>query len=72
MPGFDVLITLPNVGTRIYSICCILSYLSRVTNAASPWSDELKDFAVGFPAMPYASVQDMGFPIDWQSHGFWK
>lgn len=72
MPTFDVLLPLPNAGTRIYSICCILSHLSRVTNAASSWPVELKVLLAGFPVMPYAGVQDMGFPRDWQTHGFWK
>ena len=72
MPPFDVLLPLPNAGTRIYSICCILSHLSRVTNAASSWPAELRDLVARFPVMPYASVQDMGFPRGWQTHDFWK
>jgi len=72
MPDFDSLLSLPNVGSRIYSVCCILSHLSRITNASSPWSAELRDMIEKFPVMPYAGVQDMGFPRDWQSHNFWK
>lgn len=72
MPDFDALLPLHNVSTRVYSICCILSYLSMVTNPASPWSSDLRAFVEDFPTMPYASPRDMGFPSGWQTHGFWK
>ena len=72
MPDFEALLPLHNVSTRIYSICCILSHLSRVTNASSSWPADLKDLIENFPTMPYASAQDMGFPHGWQLHKFWK
>lgn len=72
MPDFDALLPLYNASARVYSICCILSHLSKVTNASSPWPNELKTFVEGFPPMPYASAQDMGFPSGWQTHGFWR
>ncbi len=71
MPGFDDLMPLHNVSARIYSVCCILSHLSKVANATSSWPDELRSFVENFPVMPYVSAQDMGFPQGWQSHRFW-
>ena len=71
MPDFDALIPLINAGTRIYSVCCILSYLTRVINPQSSWIGEMKDMINGFPRMPHARIQQMGFPADWQTHRFW-
>lgn len=70
--NFDALVNLRSVNTRIYSICCILSHFSRVINPQSSWCQHLTEFIKNFPIMPYANVQDMGFPIDWQNHSFWK
>ena len=72
MPEFDALVALPRVGTRIYSICCILCHFSKVVNPQSSWPRQLRELVESFPIMPYAGVRDMGFPADWQSHGFWK
>lgn len=71
MPDFDALTVLPSIGTRIYSICCILSHLSRVTNPRSSWSNDLVDLVNEFPSVPHVSIQDMGFPPDWQTHPLW-
>lgn len=72
MPDFDALTALVNPGTRIYSICCILSYLTRVVNSQSSWANAMKNLINSFPVMPYAKIQDMGFPADWQTHNFWN
>ncbi len=69
---FDDLLTLPKINTRIYSICCILCHFSKVIDLKSSWSQDLINSIESFPQMPYASIQDMGFPPDWQSHSFWK
>ena len=71
MPDFDVLSSLPNAATRIYSVCCILCYLTRTINPQSSWIAELKNHMNAFPVMPHANVQDMGFPVNWQTYGFW-
>jgi abortive infection bacteriophage resistance protein len=72
MADFDALVPLHSVNTRIYSICCILSHFSKSINQRSSWSQRLTEFINSFPAMPYISVQDMGFPTNWQNHNFWK
>ena len=72
MPDFAPLLTLRAVNTRIYSVCCILSHFSKIINPQSLWPQELAALINTFPAMPYAAVQDMGFPSNWQSHNFWK
>ncbi len=72
MPEFDMLLTIPNVNTRLYSICCILSHLSRVINPSSTWTKQLVALVVQFPAMPHANIHHMGFPANWQGTDFWK
>lgn len=72
MDDFDALVPLPNVNTRIYSICCILCHFSRVVNSQSWWPLDLTELIEDFPAMPHANTENMGFPPDWQSHGFWN
>ena len=72
IPEFDPLLNLPTVTTRIYSVCCVLSYLTRALNPAASWRQDLKNLVGTFPTMPYASIQDMGFPADWHTHSFWK
>ena len=72
MADFDALVPLHSVNTRIYSICCILSHFSKSINQRSSWSQRLTELINSFPIMPYVSVQDMGFPTDWQNHNFWK
>jgi abortive infection bacteriophage resistance protein len=72
IPDFDVLLPIPNVGTRIYSACCILSHFSHVVNPTSEWSLRLAEKIDSFPVMPYADCQAMGFPLDWRDHNFWK
>jgi abortive infection bacteriophage resistance protein len=71
MPDFDVLHSVPQVQYRIYSVCCILSYFSKIINPQSSWPQKLAAHVRDFPAMPYASIQDMGFPADWETHPFW-
>ncbi len=69
---FDTLLSLPAVTTRIYNVCYILSYMTRALNPAASWPQDLKNLVDVFPTMPYASIQDMGFPADWHTHRFWK
>jgi abortive infection bacteriophage resistance protein len=69
---FDPLLNISIARTRIYGICCILSYLSHVTNAQSPWIEDLKEIVKSFPNVPHASIKSMGFPREWESHGFWN
>jgi abortive infection bacteriophage resistance protein len=69
---FDPLLSLPGVVTRMYSVCCILCYLTNVINQQSSWIDNLKTLLKAFPVMPHAQIQNMGFPSDWETHGFWN
>lgn len=72
MYDFDALLPLQNVNTRIYSICCILGHFSNVIDSQSSWTQDLATLVKSFPNIPYVSIQDMGFPVNWQSHNFWK
>ena len=72
MPELDHLWALPNAGTRIYSVCCILCHFSRVINPQSSWPQQLKELVNAFPIMPYANIQAMGFPSNWQNETLWK
>lgn len=72
MPDFDELNLLPNANARLYSVCSILCYFSRVINPTSLWPQRLIELVSDFPAMPYANAQDMGFPINWKQQSLWK
>ncbi len=72
MPDFNVLLPLTNVGTRVYSICCILAHFSHVVNPTSSWPSQLINLIEAFPPMSHVSTRDMGFPADWRAHKFWK
>ncbi len=72
MQDFDVLLALPNVNTRIYCICCILCHFSKIVNAHSSWPQRLGEMMKIFPQMPYANIQNMGFPSKWEEHNFWQ
>jgi abortive infection bacteriophage resistance protein len=63
IPDFDD--SLPLNAARIHSVCCILCYLTSVINPQSSWIGEMKNMVNNFPSMPYASIQDMGFPAGW-------
>ena len=72
---FDVIPMLPihpPPETRLYSICCILSYLTHVINPQSKWIEGFKSEIKSFPRMPHATIRAMGFPQDWETHGFWN
>jgi len=69
---FDILLQNSTINTRIYFICCILSHFSRMMNSQSMWPRQLRNLINEFPPMSHASIQNMGFPLDWQSHGFWN
>jgi hypothetical protein len=49
-----------------------LNYLMRSIDPQSLWTENLKAFVKAFPDMPHVSIQDMGFPEDWETHAFWK
>jgi abortive infection bacteriophage resistance protein len=66
---FDSIV--PITSTKIYSVCCILYYLSSVINPGAKWGDKLKQFLLNFPKMPHANVQHMGFPRGWEYQPFW-
>lgn len=72
MPDFDVLLGNPPLNTRIYFVCCILAHFSKIVNTETTWPQQLVDVMNSFPAIPYASIGDMGFPNDWKTHDFWK
>ncbi len=72
IPALDHLLPLPMARTRIYAVCCLLCFLTRVINPQSHWIEEAKTAFAHFPVMPHAVLQDMGFPADWQTHPLWQ
>ena len=70
MPMFDELSRDSNA--RVYSICCILCYFSQIINPKASWNHQLANHIRTFPVIPHVSVQDMGFPADWERHSFWN
>jgi len=71
MTAFDPLLAINNVSTRVYAVCCILSHLMSVIAPNSSWQNEMTALFKRFPTMPYANLQDMGIPPDWETHSFW-
>jgi len=72
LPSFDVFQSRPDLTKRVYAILCILAHLLGVINPTSGWKDRVVALASAFPSMPHAKLSDMGFPLDWQTHSFWK
>lgn len=69
---FDIFRAPPGPRKKVYVVCCVLSYLTHIINPQSTWADSLKAHIKSFPSMPHASIQDMGFPTNWETHSFWN
>lgn len=72
MPLFDAFIGNTRVISRSYIVLCILSYFMRYVCPKSSWQARLADLIHSFPKSMYVSIQDMGFPEDWEENALWK
>lgn len=72
IPEFDHLVLLPKVNKRLYSVCCIVTYLSQRINSQSQWSERFITLLEEFPIMPHCHIRNMGFPADWSTQTLWQ
>jgi len=71
MPAFDSFIENVAVTSRVYIVICILAHFMQYVCPRSSWKVRLTDLVRSFPKAAHVSVQDMGFPKDWEQHEFW-
>ncbi len=72
MPDFDALHAHSNINKRLYFVLCILAHFLSVINPSSDWKSRVVALADGFPTMPHAKLNDIGFPANWKTHAFWN
>lgn len=72
MPAFDPFIGNIHMTSRVYVVLCILAHFMKIICPRSAWQMRLVDLMYSFPKSDYLSIQDMGFPIEWEQHIFWK
>jgi abortive infection bacteriophage resistance protein len=74
--AFDPIVNAPlltqEVSSRLYSVICILIHMLKIISPNSSWRDRLREMIDQFPQVPSLSISDMGFPLQWQQHDFWK
>lgn len=58
--------------TRVYGSLCILKSMLKVAAPHNDWTERLRALCQTFPQNPIASLQDAGFPLDWEQHAIWK
>lgn len=57
--------------TRIYGVLCVLQKMLKVVSPGDPWPKDLKALCSTFPANKIATLQDAGFPADWNDKALW-
>jgi len=72
MPAFDSYVGNTHVTSRVYIVLCILAHFMKHVCPRSSWQFRLADLVRSFPKAAHISIQDMGFPKDWEQHIFWK
>lgn len=58
--------------TRVYGSLCILKSMLRVASPDNNWTERLRALCQTFPANPICSLQDAGFPPDWEQKTIWN
>jgi len=72
MKQFDSFIGNVSITSRVYIVICILAHFMRYVCPRSSWKSRLTDLVRSFPKAGQISVQDMGFPSNWEQHEFWN
>jgi len=57
---------------RVYVVLCILAHFMKIICPRSTWQIRLVELMRSFPKSDYISIQDMGFPTEWEQQIFWK
>ncbi|MCW8444571.1 Abi family protein [Fluoribacter gormanii] len=72
MLAFDSFIDNVHMTSRVYVVLCILAHYMKIICPRSTWQMRLVELIHSFPNSNYVSIQDMGFPAEWEQHIFWK
>lgn len=72
IPAFDPLIGNIHITSRVYVVLCILAHFMKIICPRSTWQMRLVELMHSFPKSDYMSIQDMGFPTEWEQQIFWK
>ena len=72
MPPFDSFIDNTQITSRVYVILCILAHFMKIICPQSTWQMRIVELIHSFPASNHVSIQDMGFPADWEQQIFWQ
>lgn len=62
-----------DINRKIYAYCVALWHVLRIIHPHSTWNTRLKSLIKDyFPDhMPYVSLENMGFPNNWDTESFW-
>lgn len=72
MPEFAFAIGNVDCTSRVYIILCMLAHLMKHVSPRSSWNRRVVSLIRSFPLSNHFRVQDMGCPIDWLTHPFWR
>lgn len=71
IPTFDLYIGQISITSRLYIALCILAHFMHYVCPRSSWCNRVKELIYSFPESLHISIQNMGFPGDWEQHAFW-
>lgn len=72
IPEFDHLSADTRAQTRLYSALLIMRKMLRVVSPNSTWALALIEHLGSFPDNPYVSLQNAGFPQNWENLPAWQ
>ena len=73
IPDLEHLRLLPKKGKHgIYNHLCMLKYLMIKFDPHSSWHSEFAALLDNFPAVPFQSLSNAGFPADWRNQALWS
>jgi abortive infection bacteriophage resistance protein len=58
--------------TRVYGVLSVIQQMLHVAAPDSSWGERLKSHCAAFPANPIVSLNDAGFPNDWDKLSLWN
>ena len=74
IPGFDPPPPINDIAwSRVYPVLCAMVFLMRQICPHSHWTRRLREMLTAdFPDAPGRSLDEMGFPPDWENSAFWR
>ena len=71
MPLLNHLVSDQFANYRLYGAAAVMRYLLRTINPMTTWADRLKEHLATFPSGNGISIQQAGFPQDWDKLPLW-